>query len=254
MLCAAAHIGSLRFLWIAEPFAQFVFVTASILQLGGVTTKSHLSFVGCSVGFKRQESRMKTPVVVCIVLFSLVAVAHGQNGTDVSDRTQYKVLATSKTSSMQKEMQEAAEAGFKFAGVMGGETAFGGSEVLIIMSKAPGDRSYEYRLLATSKTATAQKELQEAGDAGYEYRGQTVFKSAFGGKEVIASLERDPAHTATQRFEYRLIATSKTGTMQKELSEAGDHGFRFVGVTVASTLMGGSEVVSILRRRVDGPR
>ena len=197
---------------------------------------------------------MKVPVVVCLVFSSLIGVAHGQNVADVSDRTQYKVLATNKTSSMQKEMQEAAEAGFKFAGVMGGETSFGGSEVLVIMSKAPGDRSYEYRLLATSKTSTAQKELQEAGDAGYEYRGQTAFKSTFGGKEVVAILERDPAQTATQRFEYRLVATSKTGTMQKELSEAGDQGFRFVGVTVASTLVGGSEVVSILRRRVDGAR
>lgn len=135
---------------------------------------------------------------------------------------------------------------------MGGETAFGGSEVLVIMSKTEGDRRYEYRLVATSKTSTAQKELQEAGDAGFEYKGQTVFKSAFGGKEVIAILERDPAHNSGQRFEYRLVATSKTSTMQKELSEAGDQGFRFVGVTVSSTAMGGSEIVSILRRRVGG--
>jgi hypothetical protein len=34
----------------------------------------------------------------------------------------YRVLATNKTSTMQKEMQEAAEAGFQFSGVMGRTT------------------------------------------------------------------------------------------------------------------------------------
>ncbi len=45
-------------------------------------------------------------------------------------QTQYKVLATKKTSTMQKEMQEAADGGYRFEGVSGGKTSFGGSEVL----------------------------------------------------------------------------------------------------------------------------
>lgn len=48
--------------------------------------------------------------------------------------------------------------------------------------------------------------------------------------------------------EYKVLATNKTSTMQKELAEAGDQGFAFVGLTVAKTLMGGDEEVSILRR------
>ena len=107
----------------------------------------------------------------------------------------------------------------------------------------------DYRVLATNKTSTMQKEMQEAGDAGFEYRGQTVFKSGFGGKEVVAILERMRDLKVPQRFEYRLLATKKTSTMQKELQEAGEQGFEFVGLTVAKTLMGGDEVVSILRRK-----
>jgi hypothetical protein len=38
------------------------------------------------------------------------------------------------------------------------------------------------------------------------------------------------------------------GWMQKELQEAGEFGFEFVGMTVAKTGMGGSEVVVITRR------
>src|SRR6185312_1199958 len=104
---------------------------------------------------------------------------------------EYRVLATTKTSTMEKELNEAAQAGFKFQDVMGGETEFGGSEVVAVTSRMAGTKAqYAYRLLATSKTSTMQKELQEAADEGFEYRGQTVFKSAFGGEEVICILER----------------------------------------------------------------
>jgi hypothetical protein len=165
------------------------------------------------------------------------------------NRVEYKVLSTTKTSTMQKEMQEAAAAGYRFADVMGGSTAVGGAEVVVIMTKESKPGAYEYRLLATNKTSTMQKELQEAGDAGFAYKGQTAFKSGFGGKEVVCILERSKDVAAPDRFEYRLLATSKTSTMQKELSEAGDNGFEFVGMTVAKTLVGGDEIVSILRRK-----
>jgi hypothetical protein len=93
-----------------------------------------------------------------------------------------------------------------------------------------------------------QKELQAAGDEGFEYRGQTVYQSTFGGKEVVVILELDRANKDKSQWEYRLLATSKTSTMQKELAQAGAQGFEFVGVTVGETAIGGKELVSILRR------
>jgi hypothetical protein len=168
-----------------------------------------------------------------------------------AETVEYRVLATNKTSTMQKEMQEAASAGFRFGGTMGGETAFGGNEVVVVMTRlGNAAQRYEYRLLATTKTSTMQRELQEAGAAGFEYKGQSVFSSMFGGKEVVVILERDREATSKDRWEYRLLATSKTSTMQRELSETGAQGFEFVGMTVASTAMGGSELVTITRRRV----
>jgi hypothetical protein len=150
-------------------------------------------------------------VSACFALLCLVLPA----GAQAAEEVEYRLLATNKTSTMQKEMQEAAEAGFHYGGVMGGETAFGGSEVVVVMVKDSTPAAFSYRLLAANKTSTMQTELQDAGDAGYEYR---------------------------------LLATSKTSTMQKELSEAGAAGFGFVGLTVAPTALGGSEVVAILRR------
>ena len=167
------------------------------------------------------------------------------------ERIEYLLLATRRTSTLQNELNEAADAGYRFVGVMGGDTAFGGSEVVSVMARtSDATPRFQYRLLATSRTSTMQDEMQEAGDAGFEYRGQTVFNSTFGGDETVVILERDELAEHLIAFEYRLLATSKTETMQDELREAGEAGFEFVGLTVASTRFGGDEVVSILRRPV----
>ena len=84
---------------------------------------------------------------------------------------------------------------------------------------------------------------------GFTYVGQTVYNSTFGGKEVVVILESSDQRKIT--YEYRLQATSRTSTMEKELNVAGRDGYQFCGVTVAETAFGGKEVVSILRRAVE---
>ena len=183
-----------------------------------------------------------------VMLLSLFGVLNNAR-VSTGDTVEYRLLATNKTSTMEKEMNQAAAEGFRFGGAMGGETAGGGSEMVIIMSRKPdadGPR-YDYKLLATNKTSTMQKELSGAGAAGFLYAGQTIYDSAFGGREVIVILER--LESEKTAYEYRLLATNKTSTMQKEMSEAGRAGFVFCGMTVAETSFGGREVVSIMRRQ-----
>ncbi|HEY6617505.1 MAG TPA: hypothetical protein VIZ32_23420 [Vicinamibacterales bacterium] len=52
----------------------------------------------------------------------------------------------------------------------------------------------------------------------------------------------------TASVEYRLVATSKTGTLQKELALVGASGYQLVGMTVGKTALGGNELVAITRR------
>jgi|KBSSwiStaDraftv2_1062776.scaffolds.fasta_scaffold12599_9 hypothetical protein len=167
----------------------------------------------------------------------------------IAPAVDHRVLATSKTSTMEKELNEAAEAGFRFQAVMGGESAFGGKEVVVIMSRAERKSAgrFGYRLLATSKTSTMQKELQDAADAGYAYKGQTIFQSAFGGDEVVVILERDK-DAVNRPLEYKLLATSKTSTLEKEVQQAGAVGYEVVGMTLSKTTLGGKELVAILKR------
>jgi len=163
---------------------------------------------------------------------------------------EYRVLATNKTSTMEKELNDAAEAGFRFQAIMGGETAMGGNEAVAVMSRTGKlNGRFAYKLLATSRTSTMEKELQAAAEAGFEYRAQTVFKSTFGGDEVACVLERDK-DARPAGSQYRLIATTRTSTLQKELLDAGADGYEIMGMTIGKTAIGGKELVAIVRRVV----
>ena len=122
------------------------------------------------------------PVVLLTLGAALPAI--GEEG-----RYEYKLLATSKTSTMEKELNQAAAAGFRFEGVMGGETSFGGKEVVSILGRpvGGGEGELEYKLLATNKTSTMQKEMAEAA---FVFKGVTVGQTAFGGREVVIITER----------------------------------------------------------------
>lgn len=56
-----------------------------------------------------------------------------------------------------------------------------------------------------------------------------------------------PSIVAAQS-DYRVVAANKTSTMQKEIKEAAEQGYDVVGMAVGETLMGGSELVTIMKR------
>lgn len=192
-------------------------------------------------------------MTICLLLLCLPNHPSAVSNLADQEPIEYKLLATNKTSTMEKEMNQASADGFRFEGTMGGETAGGGNEIVVILSRRASTKAerFQYKLLATNKTSTMQKELTQAGADGFGYVGQTVYNSAFGGREVVVILERSDSQRVT--YEYRLQATSRTSTMEKELNAAGRDGFQFCGITVAETSFGGKEVVSILRR-VAGPK
>lgn len=177
--------------------------------------------------------------------FAMSLAAKGADGP-----LDYRILATSKTSTMDKELNEAAADGYRFAKAMGGKSANGGQEVVVAMVKEVGGAGHaalKYKLLATTRTSTMQKEMQLLADEGYEYVEQTVFQTAFGGREVVVIMEADPSRKEL-RSTYRLLATTKTSTMQKELQEAGSQGYVLLGLTVGKTEIGGDEIVAVLRK------
>ena len=171
-------------------------------------------------------------------------------GASAADHSfDYRMLATSKTSTMEKELNEGAAAGYRFSKVMGGKATNGG-QVIIAMVKDPVVQGHEipkYRLLSTTRTSTMQTEMQQLADGGYSYLDHTVFESPTGGKEVIVIMELDSVKIHEPRSTYRLLATTRTSTMQKELQDAGAQGYALLGFNAGKTA-GGNEVIAILRK------
>lgn len=190
-----------------------------------------------------------TSLLLLVSFASILAQEQPQEPKKPKIEFEYKLLATNRTTTMEKEMNEAAAEGYRFMEVISGDTFFGGSEALVVMSRPTDDfmkGRFAYQLLATTKTSTMQRELQVASDSGFEHVGQSVFKKTFG-TEVMVILERDNK-VKPRLWDYKLLATRKTSTMQKEVMEAAAEGYQFVGFSTGSTFFGGNEVVTIMRR------
>jgi hypothetical protein len=151
----------------------------------------------------------------------------------------YKLLATSRTSTMQKELSQSAAQGFRIIPrtLMGGK-----GEIVLILEKPPGPfPSAEYRLLATKATGTLQKEMKQATEDGFEV------VSVVSRNEHMVILEKTAppaARPPSVPERYLLLATERTGTMQKELEQNARIGYRLLAGSPTS----GSEIVMFMEK------
>lgn len=165
--------------------------------------------------------------VVC--LFSAVSL-YTRAQVKVEPEQRYLLLATKKTKTMQKELDEAVALGFRV--VVGSPTS--GSEMAILMERVatPPD-TYKYYLLATTRTGTMQKELNEMSVQGYRLLPRTMISKVDitpfkGGQEIVVLMEKVPG--SKKRYEYKLLATTLTGTLQKEITESMAAGYTLAGM------------------------
>ncbi len=154
-------------------------------------------------------------------------MSFGQGTKADAEDLQYKLLATTRTSTMQKEISETAEQGYRI--LVGSPTS--GSEMALFLSRDGTVKDpYQYKLLATTRTGTMQKEMSEAADAGFRLIPSTMIakKQLLGGVEIVMIMERPPK--PVKRYEYKLLATNRTSTLQKEVTEAKAAGYLVVGM------------------------
>jgi len=165
---------------------------------------------------------MRTSLVVLLLALSAASVAEAQD-----DR--YLLLATERTGTMQHEINAAAARGFRVVATSPKES----SEVVFLLEQTKD--KYEYRLVATARTGTLQREISDAAEAGYRIVPRAVTGK---GDEVVVLMEKGPEGQASAR--YQVLATERTGTLQKEISEASANGYTLVA------LAGRGEYVAIL--------
>ena len=177
-------------------------------------------------------------LVLAALLPAAVALSQPQDMTG-----RFMLLATTRTGTMEDELEEAAAAGYRV--VTGSPTS--GTEMALVLEKVatPPD-IYEYRLLATTRTGTMQNELHEAAAVGFRLLPDTMISKSqmFGGDEIVVIMERAPNSSYT--YEYMLLATNFTSTLQAEMAQAIDNGFEVVG------MVSRGEHVLILERGTDG--
>lgn len=127
-------------------------------------------------------------VAACILVSAVPDAAQAQG--------RFMLLATNRTGTMEDELNAAGADGYRFVGTQGGETAFGGSEVVVIMERDPEGRRYRYMLLATSRTGTMEQELNDVPPE-FEVVGMTIFDSTFGGDESAVILQAEASALTT---------------------------------------------------------
>jgi len=117
----------------------------------------------------------------------LAATALNAQTTETEDE-RYRLLATTRMSTLEKELNEAAADGFRFVsnGLSLKQTRFSVPEVLTVLEKAvKGDPNVEYLVLSTHRMSTLQKETAEAAAEGYTLVGQIERAG-----DLVAILER----------------------------------------------------------------
>jgi hypothetical protein len=167
---------------------------------------------------------LKLSILMVAIAF-MAAPASAQKSS--AGEPQYKLLATRRTGTMQKEIDEISAQGYRI--LVGSPTS--STEMAVFLSREGTPESqYKYKLLATTRTGTMNKELNEIADEGYRLIPSTMIAKAgmLMGPEIVMIMERPPV--VTMKYEYKLLATTLTSTLQKEVTEAQEAGYRIVGM------------------------
>jgi hypothetical protein len=188
--------------------------------------------------------RMSTAFTAVVLTAAVVVSARTASAQD--DR--YLLLATQRTGTMQQEINDAAGKGFRVVAASRTE----GTEVIVLLEQTKD--KYQYRLLATTRTGTLQREISEAADAGYRVVPRAVTtKRTSGGLaglagnnrnegELLVLMEKGPEGPGNAQ--YQVLATERTGTLQREIGQAAINGYMLVALTSRG------EHVAILERGV----
>jgi hypothetical protein len=167
---------------------------------------------------------MKGTRILIALLVSLVPALPAQ---EPDPDARYLLLSTRQTSTMEKELSAAAARGYR---ILVGSPTSGVEMALLLERVATPPETYTYKLLATTRTGTMQRELDEASQAGFRLLPTTMIskRQMIGGEEVVVVLERPPK--VEKRYSYRLLATTRTATLQKEITDALAAGYVLAGM------------------------
>jgi len=173
--------------------------------------------------------RRNSTAAAAAVLLALPSVA---GEIKVAPDQRYLLLATTKTNTMEQELTDAANLGFRI--VLAAPSGVG---LLLLMERVatPPD-VYKYKLLATTRVDTMDKELNEAARDGYRLLPRTIMpkQKLIGPPEIVSVTEKAPGSEKAPLYEYKVLGTAKTSTLEKEILESRAAGYVLSGMATAN--------------------
>lgn len=186
---------------------------------------------------------MRKTTLACALLLALAAAAAAQEKT--RDKVQldpdqnYLVLSTKRIQTMEQELDEVAAKGFRV--LYGAPTQAWDMAVLLQRAPEAGQAPYAYKVLATTRSKTMEKELNEAARGGFRLLPRTIiFKQGFFTAEMVMLMERAP--NSGKHYEYRLVTAGKESKLHKKIEAAMADGF------VPATMITIGEHVVVMER------
>jgi hypothetical protein len=146
-------------------------------------------------------------------------------GLNTDSAQRYVILDTAKTATLQKEVDQAAAAGYR---VVLGDAAYN----VLILEKASAPPRREYRVLWS-----LQNQLKKASDEGFRVIPATLGTKDWPG----AVVEKDPDSAVW--YDYLVVDASRTATFEREIAEGAGNGYGIVGM-----VSGENEHVAVLER------
>ena len=194
-------------------------------------------------------------VAVCSLSFSsqVSAQQSKEENPKIERPKRVLVLDARRISTMQKELDQAAAAGYRVvhadveeleAGIEAGETRgqkgrdtysrtvtsqeisvpLDEMKVTLVRATQPPD-SFQYKVLAAFRASTVEKELNKLGAQGFRLIPEAILEKGhlIGSPELVMLLEKSP--TSADLYNYLVVATDRESTLQKEVNQALKDGY-----------------------------
>ena len=121
-----------------------------------------------------------------------------QGGSPLADaearERDYRVVSTTKTSTLEKEVIQAASEGFRI---------IGWGYMTVVMERTSGETpAAELRVIAATRLATAERELRQAGEEGYR-----LIATPDSANETICVVQRMPG--SSERYNYMVASLAE---------------------------------------------
>lgn len=167
---------------------------------------------------------MKKNIIAIFMIIAacvFTATAQTKERVQIDDDQNYLILSTKRIQTMEKELDEVAAKGFRV--LYGAPTIT--VDMALFMEKLPNPaRPYNYKILATSRNKTMEKELNELAAQGFRLLPRTIiFKQGLLTSELLTVMERE--FESGVKYEYRLVAAFKETKLQTKIDAARAEGF-----------------------------